>query len=314
MADVCLLGCGGIMPLPDRRLTALLFRQDGRLLLLDCGEGTQVGVKLAGWGFKAIDAIGFTHFHADHIAGLPGLLLTIGNSGRTEPLTLFGPPGLEAVVRCLCVICPLPFPLRIAELPADRSASFPAGNVHISSLPVDHSIPCLSYTLEIERPGRFEPARAKAAGIPLRFWKALQNGETVREGSAPYTPDMVLGTPRRGIRVGYCTDTRPTGGLPAFMEGCDLLICEGLYGDSALARKANEKCHMVFAQAATLARESQSRELWLTHYSPAMPEPEAYLPEAAGIFENARIGRDLMKKELRFESSRPPRPDIGKET
>ena len=303
MADVCLLGCGGIMPLPERRLTALLFRQQGRIILLDCGEGTQVAVKLAGWGFRTIDAIGLTHFHADHTAGLPGLLLTIGNSGRTEPLILFGPPGLETVVKCLCVIAPqLPFPLMLAELPDDRTASFSAGDIRISSLPVDHSVPCLSYVLAIGRPGRFEPARAKAAGIPLRFWKALQSGKTVREGGASYTPDMVLGLPRRGIRVGYCTDTRPTGGLPAFLEDCDLLVCEGLYGDTALAQKANEKCHMVFSQAAAIARDSNSRELWLTHFSPALSEPEAYLSEAAGFFANTRIGKDLMTGEIRFGS------------
>lgn len=289
------------MPLPDRWLTSLLYRFGGGMILVDCGEGTQIPIKLAGWGFKAIDAICFTHFHADHVAGLPGLLLTIGNSGRTWPLTLYGPPGIKEVVRCLTVISPqLPYPVMVGELPDDRTAAFEIGGVKVSTLPGNHWVPCLSYTFAIERAGRFDAGRASKAGIPVKFWKPLQRGENVEADGVSYTPDMVLGPPRRGIKVGYCTDTRPTRALPGFMEDCDLLVCEGLYGDPELSEKAAQKGHMVFAEAARVAKESKSRELWLTHYSPALKDPGQFLPAAAAIFENTRAGGDLMKAELNF--------------
>lgn len=301
MVEVCLLGCGGMMPLPDRWLTSLIIRYSGRMILVDCGEGTQIPIKLAGWGFKAIEAICITHYHADHIAGLPGLLLTLGNSGRTEPLSLFGPAGLKKVVEGLTVISPhLPFPLLINELPAGKASLFKIGNIKVSSALADHGIPCLSYTFEIERPGRFLKDKAEVVGIPVKFWKNLQNRETVSFNGSIFTPDMVLGPSRKGIKVGYCTDTRPTETLYGFFESCDLLVCEGMYGNSSFAQKAYEKGHMVFSQAAAIAKESGSRELWLTHFSPAMTAPEDFICEASEIFENTAVGKDLMKKTIEF--------------
>ncbi len=284
-------------------MTSLLYKFNGKIILTDCGEGTQIPVKLSGFGFKAIDAICFTHYHADHIAGLPGLLLTLGNSGRTEPLALFGPAGLKTVVDGLTVISPqLPFSLMLNELPYDQTAFFKIGEVLVSSLPADHRIPCLSYTFEIKRQGRFDKDKAAAADIPVKLWKELQSGKPVSCGDKVYTPDMVMGAPRKGIKVGYCTDTRPYAPLTKFMSDCDLLICEGMYGDSALLQKVSEKGHMVFSQAAEIAKESNSRELWLTHFSPAMPVPKDYLSEASKIFENTQIGKNLMKKSLNFDN------------
>jgi ribonuclease Z len=302
VVDICLLGCGGMMPLPDRFLTALLLRYNGKMTLTDCGEGTQIPIKLAGWGFKSIDAICFTHYHADHIAGLPGLLLTLGNSGRTEPLSLFGPTGLTEVVKGLTVISPfLPFPLILNELPLDRTSCFKAGGVKVMSFPADHGIACLSYTFNIERQRSFIKENAEAAKIPLKLWHRLQNCETVCCGDAVFTPDMVLGAPRKGIKVGYCTDTRPSKSLSDFMALCDLLVGEGIYGDNTLLPKANGKGHMVFSQAAQTAKESESKELWLTHFSPALTAPEESLCEASKIFDNVTIGKDLMMKTIFFE-------------
>lgn len=302
MADVCLLGCGGIMPLPDRWLSSLLIRHEGKMILFDCGEGTQIPLKQAGWGFKAIDAVCFSHYHADHISGLPGLLLTLGNGGRTQPLNLFGPTGLRQVINGLTVISPqLPFELVLNELPTTQKASYKIGGAVISSFPADHGIPCLCYTFEIERPGLFLKDKAQSAGIPVNTWNRLQNGETVTLNGSVFSPGMVLGPHRKGIKVGFCTDSRPAEGFSDFFRNSDLLVCEGLYGDSSLEKKAYSKGHMIFSQAAAIARRSGCKELWLTHFSPAMKNPEDYIGEAKSIFENTLTGNNLMKTALRFK-------------
>ncbi len=301
MVDVCLLGCGGMMPLPQRRLSALLYRFNGHMILIDCGEGTQVSIKQAGWGFKYIDAICLTHFHADHIAGLPGLLLTLGNAGRAEPLTLIGPPGLAYVVNGLTVISPnLPFDLNIIELPASKGSQIQIGNVTVRSLPADHSVPCFAYHLEIKRPGLFHAEHARELGIPLACWRRLQAGETVDIDGRHFEPGMVLGPPRRGIKVSYCTDTRPVKELPAFCSQSDLLICEGMYGEDELLPVAIEKHHMIFSEAAELAKASASGELWLTHYSPSLKDPEQFIGRAGSIFSHSHAGHDLKTKTLKY--------------
>ncbi len=301
MVDVCLLGCGGMMPLPERKLTALLYRQAGEMILVDCGEGTQVQVKQAGWGFKAIRAICFTHYHADHIAGLPGLLLTLANSGKTKPLSLIGPPGLLEAVRGLTVIVPpLPFDLKLHVLPDTAGAFVRIGNVLLHSAPADHRVPCLGYSLQIERAGRFDAVRARALGLPVACWNRLQHGEAVRHNGKTYEPDMVLGAPRRGIKVSYCTDTRPTDMIEALCRDSDLLVCEGMYGEDERREDAAKKKHMIFSEAAKMAARAACGELWLTHYSPSLKDPEAFIEGARLFFKNVHAGTDLMKKTIQF--------------
>ena len=303
MVEVCLLGCGGMMPLPGRALSALLCRFTGSMVLIDCGEGTQVPLREAGWGFKAIDCICLTHYHADHVAGLPGLLLTIAGSGREEPLTLVGPPGLTDVVAGLTVIVPgLPFDLKLAELPAGVPAGFRLANgVLLGSFPVEHHVPCLAYSLTVERAGKFDAAGARARQIPVRFWKKLQRGESVDFGGRTLTPDLVTGPARRGIKVSYCTDLRPSAPLERFVADSDLLVCEGMYGEDEMLPKAMEKKHMTFSEAARLARGGGCRELWLTHYSPSLAQPESFLQNAQAVFPAARCGRSLMSITLSFD-------------
>ena len=180
MLDICLLGTGGMMPLPNRWLTSLLVRYNGRMILIDCGEGTQIPLKMAEWGFKPIDAILFTHYHADHVAGLPGLLLSLGNAGREEPLVIMGPPGIERVVEGLTVISPeLPYELHLIELSDKNESENVLGDVIIKSIPVDHNLTCLAYSLELKRQGKFDVERAKKLNIPVNLWKKLQKGEVV---------------------------------------------------------------------------------------------------------------------------------------
>ena len=215
------------MPLPYRWLTALMIRYNGSSVLIDCGEGTQIAIKEKGWSFKPIDVICFTHYHGDHISGLPGLLLTMGNAERTEPLTLVGPKGLERVVKALRVIAPeLPFPIRYMEI-TEPEQTFEMNGYRLKAFRVNHNVLCYGYTLEIDRAGRFDVERANAAGIPQRYWGILQKGGNVEADGNLYTPDMVLGPARKGLKITYCTDTRPTDSIKKNAAGSDLFVCEG---------------------------------------------------------------------------------------
>ena len=301
MLDVCLLGSGGMMPLPYRWLTALMTRFNGSSLLIDCGEGTQIAIKEKGWSFKPIDVICFTHYHGDHISGLPGLLLTMGNADRKEPLTLIGPKGLERVVSALRVIAPeLPFPIIYKEIEGAEQ-TFELNGYRLKAFRVNHNVLCYGYTMEIDRAGKFDVERAKEQEIPQKYWKHLQKGETIETGNGILTPDMVLGPPRKGLKLTYTTDTRPTNSIRENAKDSDLFICEGMYGEKEKAAKAVEYKHMTFYEAAHLAKDAQVKELWLTHYSPSLTRPEEYMDEVRRIFPEAKAGKDRMSRELAFE-------------
>ena len=300
MLDVCLLGTGGMMPLPYRWLTAVMIRFNGSQLLIDCGEGTQIAMKEKGWSFKPIDVICFTHYHGDHISGLPGLLLTMGNADRTEPLTLIGPKGLERVVNSLRVIAPeLPFELKFIEI-TEPEQSFELNGYRLTAFRVRHNVICYGYTIEIDRAGKFDVQRAMEQEIPKEYWKHLQRGENLELEGRKLTPDMVLGPPRKGIKLTYCTDTRPTDSIRQHAKGSDLFICEGMYGEKEKAAKAVEYKHMTFYEAAEIARDAEVKEMWLTHYSPSLTRPEEYMDDVRTIFPRAIAGKDRMTTELDF--------------
>lgn len=300
MLDVCLLGTGGMMPLPYRWLTSLMVRYNGSSLLIDCGEGTQIAIKEKGWSFKPIDVICFTHYHGDHISGLPGLLLTMGNADRTEPLTLIGPKGLERVVNALRVIAPeLPFPIKCIEI-REPEETFEMNGYRLKAFRVNHNVLCYGYTMEVDRAGKFDVKRAKEAEIPQKYWGILQKGEMVEYEDRVLTPDMVLGPARKGLKITYCTDTRPTDSIKNNAEGSDLFICEGMYGEKDKQKKAREYKHMTFYEAAELARDAKVRELWLTHYSPSLTKPEEYMDDVREIFPAAVAAKDRRSVELVF--------------
>lgn len=301
MLDVCLLGTGGMMPLPYRWLTSLMMRYNGKSILIDCGEGTQIAMKEKGWSPKPIDIICFTHYHADHISGLPGMLLTMGNAERTEPLLLIGPKGLNKVVSALRVIAPeLPFSIQCMEL-TENFKQIPFGDFTLEAFRVNHNVICYGYTMAIKRAGKFRMEKALEAGIEKPYWSRLQKGETITLPDRTLTPDMVLGPPRKGLKVTYTTDTRPTDGIVEHAAEADLFICEGMYGEPDKIAKAKEYKHMTFYEAAHMAKQAKVKEMWLTHYSPSLTRPEDYMQEVRKIFPASVAAKDGRTAELLFE-------------
>ncbi|WP_099466740.1 ribonuclease Z [Konateibacter massiliensis] len=300
MLEVCLLGTGGMMPLPRRRLTSLMTRYNGSSVLIDCGEGTQIAIKDKGWSFKPIDVICFTHYHADHISGLPGLLLTMGNAERSEPLTLIGPKGLERVVNALRVIAPeLPFSINFIEL-SQETETIELNGYIICAYKVKHNVTCYGYSLEIPRAGKFQLEKAISQEIPKQYWNKLQKGEVITDGDTTYYPEMVMGKQRKGIKLSYCTDTRPTKSIVEHSYEADLFICEGMYGEKGKEEKAAEYKHMTFVEAANLASKAKVQEMWLTHFSPSLVRPEEFMDEVRAIFPRAKAGKDGKTIELAF--------------
>lgn len=300
MIDVCLLGTAGMMPLPDRWLTSMLLRYNGTSILVDCGEGTQIALREAGFSPNPVSYILFTHYHADHISGLPGFLLSMGNSDRTEPLTIIGPPGLKKVVNSLRVIAPeLPFEIIFHEISEDVD-DIDIEGLKCHAFKVDHKIICYGYSFTLERAGRFDAEKAKTLGVPLKGWNVLQKGGVVEFEGKTFTPDMVMGPKRKGLKVTYCTDTRPTKSLVDAAKDSDLLITEGMYAEQDKLPDAKKKKHMTFYEAAEVAKQAQVGQMWLTHFSPSLTGAKRYMKSVRDIFPESYLGEDGKFLELDF--------------
>ncbi len=301
MLDVTLLGTGGMMPLPNRYLTSLFVRCNGKGILIDCGEGTQMALRKSGLSAHNINTILLTHFHADHVSGLPGMLLTMGNGERTEPVVIYGPKGVSRIISAVRTIAPeLPFEVEAREY-TEQEMRFEADDVTVDAFRVRHNITCYGFSLTLPRTGKFDPEAAKAADIPLRYWHSLQKGETVvGEDGRVFTPDMVLGPARKGLKLVYCTDTRPTPEIEKYAAGADLLILEGMYGEEDKAEKAKGYKHMTMQEAAWIAKKAGPGELWLTHFSPSVTKADYYKEEIREIFPATVFPKDGRSVTLRF--------------
>lgn len=301
MIDVLLLGTGGMMPLANRWLSSLLIRCDGEMTLFDCGEGTQVPMRESGWGFKRLSSIVLTHLHADHVMGMTGVLFSVGNAGRTEPLTIYGPPGALAVAQALTVVVPgLPFEVMVHEIEAGDRLRMPA-EIELSVGQANHRDRCFFYRIDRARERRFDWAKAQAAGIPVQLWSLLQRGQVVDWEGTQWQGADFMGLERKGVSLGFVTDSRPVAEMPELLRDVDLLICEGTYGDDADLEKAISKTHMTFREAATIAHESDARALWLTHFSPALTDPGHFLENAAQVFANTTVGFSGLETTLAFQ-------------
>ena len=301
MLEFCTLGTGGTLPIPDRALSSLYIRVNGRSLLIDCGEGTQVGIRRLGWGFRCLEGLLMTHYHGDHCTGLAGLLLSLEKAGRDETFHIWGPKGLKRVIEGLCIIVPqLSYPVVLHELP-------PAGEkieiigLRIRAFPVDHGgIPCYGFRITLPRGAAFDPEKAKMLQVPVRDWKRLQDGESVRAGGKTVYPKDVTGEERKGITFVFCTDTRPCETLDKNAANADLLILEGMYGNEEKRPQAMKNHHMMFSEAAETARKANPGALLLTHFSTCVENPEDYLADTRKIFARTWTAHDGETVTMRY--------------
>ena len=307
MLDVTLLGTAALMPIPDRALTAATLTCAGRTILFDCGEGTQTAARRAGVSLMKADVIALTHYHGDHIFGLPGLMQTMEVFGRTQPLTVVGPAGLRAALRPILELAGhTGYPVRLLELPEggvcmrQLAGGWPE-RARLTAFETAHRVVSQGYSFTLDRAGRFLPERARALGVPVNQWSLLQRGQSVLTDGGTVTPGDVLGPPRRGLKFVFTGDTARCDSLVEAARGADLMICEATYGENDQAVMAAEYGHMTFVQAAEVARRACVRRLWLAHYSQMVEDPRACLLNATEVFEDALCGEDGMSLTPRFE-------------
>ena len=310
MIDVTLIGTSALLPIPERALTAAVLFCEGHSILFDCGEGTQTAARKAGVSLMRTDIIALTHYHGDHVFGLPGLLQSMHNAERTETLYITGPEGLTTELEPILklarhkhmsyAIVPIEIPtngLQLSELNCGWSAA-----TKLSAFKTEHYVPSQGYCFELRRAGKFLPERAKALGVPINQWKILQRGQSILLDGETILPSQVLGEPRRGLKFVFTGDTTACENLIDAAAGADLLICEATFAKDDQTQMAAEYGHMTFAQAATVAKRADVKELWLAHYSQRIKRPQDFLPNATKIFPNTVAGRDGMSTTLKFNS------------
>lgn len=304
--EAFVLGCGGMMPLPYRHLTSVLLRRDGDLFLFDGGEGTQVSLRRLNLKWKKINAIFVSHTHADHVTGLPGILMLSAQVDRKEPLYIYGPPKIAEYIETSRKVLDMyiNYPIIVKEIAAPCVVHKGEG-FQIRCFPLDHTKTCVGYTLEEEnRPGIFNPEKASELGIPVGpLWGKLQKGEDVvtPDGKTVH-PDDVMGKARKGRKFSFVTDTLYKESIAKEVKNSDLLICEGMF-EEELIDQAKEKKHMTAKQAATIAKNSGSKRMAMIHYSPRYTDKELskLLEEAKEIYPDAELTHDRMHFEIPYE-------------
>ncbi|WP_101772621.1 ribonuclease Z [Peptostreptococcus faecalis] len=303
MVNITMIGTGGNVPSHKRFCSSMFINYKGKKILIDCGEGTQVSMKTLGCGFKDIDLILITHLHGDHINGLLGLLSTMGNAEKRNILTIVGPVGIKKAISAMMVLWEgLPYRLRIIENPGGPFSIDEEifNEIEISTIALKHSTECLGYSLYFKRNRSFDVNKALENSVPKYLWKNLQSGKTFYIDDIKYDPEMVLGSSRKGIKVSFITDTRPISSIPDFIRESDLFVCEAMYGDEADISKAVKNKHMLFREAATLAKNGNVKKLLLTHFSPSIEKPEDFIDNAKNIFANTTVAYDGIRISIPY--------------
>ncbi len=304
--EAFILGCGGMMPLPYRHLTSVLLRRDGDLFLFDCGEGTQVSLRRLNLKWKKISAIFISHTHADHVTGLPGILMLTAQVDRTEPLYIYGPPKIKEYVETSRKVLDMyiNYPIVVQEITAP-CVVHSGKDFYIRAFPLEHTKTCVGYTLEeLDRPGEFNPLKAKEMGVPCGpLWSQLQKGfEVSAENGSIVKPEDVLGPKRSGRKFSFVTDTLYLPSIAEEVKGSDLLVCEGMF-ENALLDQAKEKKHMTASQAAQIAKDADVKRMCLIHYSPRYTDKELHvlLEEAQAVWPKAELSKDRMQITIPYE-------------
>ena len=304
--EAFILGCGGMMPLPYRHLTSVLLRRDGDLFLFDGGEGTQVSLRRLNLQWKKINAIFVFYLHADHVTGLPGILMLSAQVERTEPLYIYGPPKIAEYIETSRKVLDMyiNYPIVVKEITAPCIVHH-GEDYYIRCFPLDHTKTCVGYTLEeLDRPGEFNPEKALQLGVPVGpLWGQLQKGNNVQNSEGKTVrPEDVMGAKRSGRKFSFVTDTLYKNTIAKEVQGSDLLICEGMFEDE-LIDQAREKKHMTASQAATIARDANVKRMCMIHYSPRYTDKELpkLLEQAKKIFPAAELSKDRMHIEIPYE-------------
>ena len=301
--EAFVLGCGGMMPLPYRHLTSVLVRREGDLFLFDGGEGTQVSLRRLNLKWKKINAIFVSHTHADHVTGLPGILMLSSQVDRDEPLYIYGPPKIAEYIETSRKVLDMyiNYPIIVKEITAPCICHEGDG-FYIRAFPLEHTKTCVGYTLEeLPRPGEFHPEKARELKVPCGpLWAKLQAGfEVEAEDGTIVKPEQVLGPQRNGRKISYVTDTLYLDSIAKEVQGSDLLFCEGMFAKD-FEDQAKEKKHMTSTQAAQIAKDANVKKMALIHYSPRYNDYELkqLLTEAQSVFPETILSKDRMTFEI----------------
>ncbi|MBQ6153235.1 MAG: ribonuclease Z [Ruminococcus sp.] len=307
MIDITFIGTGALMPIPDRALISIFLRHMGKSILFDCGEGTQSAAKKAGVNLQGVDLIALTHYHGDHILGLPGLLQSLSCFGREEPLYITGPEGLKERLAPILALCTdILFEVRLIEIPEEgldlSLLGFDPG-AHLSAFPVNHSVVCQGYVFTLKRKGKFLKEKADALNIPPALRGMLHRGESVELNGRTIEPSDVMTPERKGLKVVYSGDTTRCDSLTRNAADADLFICEATFAEDEHTEKALERGHMTYRLAAQTAKKANVKHLCLAHFSPRVTDPSEFITNATEEFENAFLAEDGMNFTLYFENT-----------
>lgn len=307
MIDITFIGTGALMPLPDRALISIFLRYMGKSILFDCGEGTQSAAKKAGVNLQNVDLIALTHYHGDHILGLPGLLQSLSCFGRTEPLYITGPKGLHTQLSPVLALCTeILFEVKLIEIPKeglDLSCLGFMKGAYLSAFPTKHRVESQGYVFTLRRKGKFLKEKADALNIPPALRGKLHQGESVITGGRTILPADVMGPERKGLKAVYSGDTTRCKALTENAKNADLLICEATFAEDEHADKARERGHMTYRMAAQTAKEANVKQLCLAHFSPRVTDPMEFAANATEVFEDTVICEDGTSITLKFEEA-----------